>query len=103
MGTRLVGNCSTGKFINGGRYTVTRIENGRIQLQDDNTKDLFETTPEILSKTCILGWAMTYPKCQGITVDGVVFLHDLKSSNFQKTHLYVGMSRVTDGKNLFVV
>ena len=101
MGTRLVGNVTNGKIVNGGRYGVVSINNG-ITIEDHSTGATFEVTPEALSKTCILAWALTYPKVQGITETGTVFLHDLGSKHFKKCHLYVGLSRVTDGKHIFV-
>ena len=73
-----------------------------ITLEDHTTGVNFEVTPEALSKNCILAWALTYPKVQGITEKGTVFLHDLGSKHFKKCHLYVGLSRVTDGKHVFI-
>ena len=101
VGTRLVGNVTNGKIVNGGRYEVIRITDNLI-LQDHTTGTTFDMTPEALSKTCILAWALTYPKVQGITETGTVILHDLGSKHFKKCHLYVGLSRVTDGKHIFV-
>ena len=77
------------------------LSNG-ITLEDNTTGVTFEVTPEALSKNCILAWALTYPKVQGITEKGTVFLHDLGSKHFKKCHLYVGLSRVTDGKHVFI-
>ena len=101
VGTRLVGNATNGKFVNGGRYEVVRITDNLI-LEDHSTGVNFEMTAEALSKTCILAWALTYPKVQGITEAGTVFLHDLGSKHFKKCHLYVGLSRVTNGKHIFI-
>ena len=80
---------------------MVRITND-ITLEDHTTGTTFEMTPEALSKTCILAWALTYPKVQGITETGTVFLHDLGSKHFKKCHLYVGLSRVTNGKRIFI-
>ena len=101
VGTRLVGNATNGKIVNGGRYEVVGINNG-ITLEDHSTGVHFEVNLETLSKNCILAWALTYPKVQGITETGTVILHDLGSKHFKKCHLYVGLSRVTDGKHIFV-
>ena len=62
----------------------------------------FETSVEAISKNCILTWALTYPKIQGITETGTICLHDLGFKHFRKCHLYVGLSRVTNGSNMFV-
>ena len=56
VGTRLVGSSTSGKFVNGARYTVTRINNpktgggDRACLKDDLTEDEFETSLEAISK-----------------------------------------------------
>ncbi len=62
-----------GKFVNGGRYTVTRIGSERACLKDEMTEDEFETSLEAISKHCLLAWAMTYPKVQGSTESGTKF------------------------------
>jgi len=103
VGTRLVGNCTNSKFVNGGRYVVLDINSEKIILQDTITEKLIETTPEVLSKSCILAWAMTYPKVQGVTEEGIVFLHDLDSKHFKNCHLYVGLSRVTNGSKVYII
>ena len=97
----MVGNATNGKFVNGGRYEVVGVADN-LTLEDNTTGVKFEVTPEALSKNCILAWALTYPKVQGITEKGTVFLHDLGSKHFKKCHLYVGLSRVTDGKHIFI-
>ena len=101
VGTRLVGNSTNGKFVNGARYTVKEIGT-RIVLEDMTKMTLLETTPQLICKNCILAWALTYPKVQGTTETGTVMLHDLKSKHLKRCHLYVGLSRVTDGKNVYV-
>ncbi len=105
VGTRLVGSSTSGKIVNGGRYTVTRIPTDggeRVCLEDDLTKEVIETSLEQISKHCLLAWAMVYPKVQGCTESGTVMLHDTDSKYFKRCHLYVGLSRVTDGGNVFV-
>jgi len=102
VGTRLVGSSTAGKFVNGGRYTVTRIGGERACLKDDMTEEVFETSLEAISKHCLLAWAMVYNKVQGSTESGTVILHDMGSKYFKRCHLYVGLSRVTDGGNVFI-
>ena len=104
VGTRLVGGSTNGKFVNGGRYTVTRIGGERACLKDELTEDEFETSLEAISKHCLLAWAMVYPKVQGRTESGTVLLHDIYpcSKFLKRCHLYVGLSRVTDGNNVFI-
>ena len=102
IGTRVVGNSTNGKFVNGGRYTVTDMCSEKILLRDESTDVSFETTPESMSKNAILAWALTYQKVQGTTEQGIVFLHDLASRHLRRCHLYVGLSRVTNGANVFI-
>ena len=91
--------CGKGKFVNGGRYTVTCLSPLRVE---DSTGAGFEATPEQISKNCILAWALTYQKVQGVTEHGKVMLHGMESKFFQTNHLYVGLSRVTNGCNVCV-
>ncbi len=102
VGTRLVGSSTSGQFLNGGRYIVTRIGGDRACLKDEMTGDEFEASVEVISKHALLAWAMTYPKIQGSTENGTVLLHDVGSPFLRRCHLYVGLSRVTDGANVFV-
>ena len=102
VGTKLVGNATAGRIVNGGRYTVTAIGGGKISLSDDLTSDAFEVSLEACGKCCLLGHAMVYNKVQGATESGTVMLHDTGSKYFKRCHLYVGLSRVTDGANVFV-
>ena len=97
-----MGSSTAGKFVNGGRYTVICIGPERIGLKDEMTGDEFETTPDAISKHCLLAWAMVYNKVQGCTETGTVMLHDTSSPYFKKCHLYVGLSRATEGSNVFV-
>ncbi len=103
VGTKLVGSSTSGKlFVNGGRYVVTRVGGERVCLKDEMTKDEFETSLEAISKHCLLAWAMVYPKGQGCTESGTVMLHDMGSKFLRRSHLYVGLSRVTDGGHVFI-
>ena len=102
VGTRVVGNSTNNKFVNGGRYVVTAMSEEKILLQDESNGVSFETTPEAVSKYAILAWALTYQKVQGTTEKGIVFLHDLGSRHLKRCHLYVGLSRVTSGKHVFI-
>jgi len=102
VGTRLVGNSSASKITNGCRYTVTQIGQEKITLKDDLTETEFEVTLDQVSKHCILAWALCYPKVQGCTERGTVLLHDLSSPYLKRNHLYVGLSRVTNGDNAFI-
>ena len=101
VGTRLVGSCTNHKFINGARYTVLCISPSII-LQDDLTKESFPTTPEQVSRNTLLAWAIVYNKAQGDTLQGRVCLHSLDSRHLSLKHLFVGLSRVTQGELLSI-
>lgn len=108
VGTRLVGSSTSGKMTNGGRYTVISLHKGgatipeHIALKDDTTNDEFDVSLENISKHCKLAWALCYPKVQGCTEQGTILLHDMDSRYLRRCHLYVGLSRVTDGGNVFI-
>ena len=90
------------KILNGGRYTVTRIGPDRIALKENMADDEFEVTSESISKHCTLAWALCYPKVQGCTEQGTILLHNMDSQYLRRCHLYVGLSRTTDGSNVFI-
>ena len=96
-----MGGSTSGKFVNGARYMVTRVGE-KIGLRDEQTLEEFEATAEAVSKHCLLAWSMVYNKTQGCTESGTVMLHDTGSKYFRRCHLYVGLSRVTDGGNVFI-
>ena len=102
VGTKLVGSATTGKFVNGGKYIVIELGDACVTLKDEITENIFQASVESVSKHCMLAWAMVYPKVQGCTVNGTVKLHDLQSPFLNRCHLYVGLSRATDGCNAFV-
>ena len=102
VGTKLVGNSTGGRYVNGRRHTVTRIEGERACLKDDMTEDELEPNLEAISKHCLLAHAMVYNKVQGSTESGTVMLHDMGSPFLRRCHLYVGLSRVTGGANVFI-
>ena len=101
LGTKLVGNCTSGKIVNGGRYLVISFSENLI-LRDEVTEKELEATPEQIGRCTLLAWAMVYNKVQGSTEAGTVMLHGCGSPYFRKCHLYVGLSRVTSGSNVFV-
>ena len=79
-----------------GQFSVHHVSS----IEDVAKETLLETTVQLISKNCILAWALTYPKIQGTPETGTIVLHDFKSRHLKKCHIYVGLSRVTDGKNV---
>ena len=102
VGTKLVGNSTSCKIVNGGRYTVTAIGKEKVALQDDMTEDAFEASLDLVGRCCLLAHAMVYNKVQGATEEGTVMLHSMGSRYLKCSHLYVGLSRVTKGSNVSI-
>jgi hypothetical protein len=102
VGTKLIGSSTAGRIVNGARYEVTRIGPERVALKDLATHEELELTLEAVARQCTLGWALCYPRVQGCTETGTVLLHDMSSKYLKRHHLYVGLSRVTDGSNVFI-
>ena len=57
----------------------------------------FYLTAEQVARHTRLAWTLTYPAVQGRTFQGSVGIWDLDSRHFTTRHLYVGVSRATDG------
>ena len=98
----MVGNCTSGKFVNGARYQIWVFSETGLLLQDEATKKEFEASAEQIGRCTFFAWAMVYNKVQGSTEEGAVMLHGCSSPYFRKCHLYVGLSRVMAGSNVFV-
>ena len=60
-------------------------------------------THAALLKHTRLCHAITYASCQGLTLEGRVFLCDTESPHFTLKHLYVGTSRATSSELLSVL
>jgi hypothetical protein len=99
-GTPLVSCCSGRGFVNGAFFTVEEV-GVVVKVRDNLTEAIIECTTDILVRHLSLAHAVVYNKVQGCTVAGrLVVLHDLASPWFRRAHLYVGLSRVTDGANI---
>ena len=81
--------------------TVTSIGE-KVTLEDNWTNKQFDVSIDQIRKNAQLAWAVVYQKVQGCTEEGTVMLHDLSSRYLKRSHLYVGLSRVTDGSNVFI-
>ena len=59
VGTRLIGSNTVGKFVNGAFLLVSEIgREGSVRLQDEDTKEEFETSVEQIAKHTKLRWAL---------------------------------------------
>ena len=104
-GTPLVGSCTGRAFVNGAFYSIQSVSGNsdgwKVRVQDTLTEQVLEVTPEALSKHTCLAHAIVYNRAQGATVrDKTIACHDLDSKWFSRAHLYVGLSRVTDGSSI---
>ena len=76
------------------------ILNGKVVVSGDN--DEFQLTKVELFRSLRLKYAITYASAQGITIDGLMALHNTDHCYFSWKMLYVGTSRST-ASNKFVV
>jgi hypothetical protein len=102
VGTRLIGSNTVGKFVNGAFLLVLGMTPEAINLQDEDTKECFEATVEQIAKHTKLRWALTLCAVQGKSLDGTIAIHDTGSVHFNIKHLYVALSRATDGANVSI-
>ncbi len=75
---------------------------GAVRLQDEDTQESFEASVEQIAKHTKLKWALTICSVQGKSLPGTVAIHDVKSTHFSVTHLYVALSRATNGANVSI-
>ena len=98
-GTPLVGCCTSRGFTNGAFYSVSDV-GVVVKVLDELTGAQVECAVDVLAKHTCLAHAVVYNRAQGCTIqDQRVVLHDLASPWFRRAHLYVGLSRVTDGSH----
>jgi hypothetical protein len=64
---------------------------------DGRPAEEFEASVEQLAKHTRLRWALTLCSVQGRSLQGTIAVHDVGSVHFSQTHLYVALSRATDG------
>ena len=101
VGTRLLGSNNSFRHVhNGGLYTVIAL--GEEATLEDENGSTFSMSAELVARHTRLSWAITYPAVQGRTLEGSVGIWDLDSRHFTTRHLYVGLSRATDGALLSV-
>jgi hypothetical protein len=104
VGTKLIGCNSTLKgIVNGAFLIVTALAGEKIRVQDEDTDVEAEYSPVQLAKHTRLRWALTLCSVQGRSLKGTIAIHDTGSVHFDKTHLYVALSRATDGSSVHIV
>ena len=103
MGTKLVGctNSYPG-VVNGSFLSVRAFDRRKITLEDEELGGEIQMSHTQLARHCRLRHAITLMSAQGRTLRGTIALHDVSSEHFTKTHLYVGLSRATEGGNVWI-
>ena len=97
-GTRLIGSDNEHKsVVNGALLDVIEFDGEEARVRDIETDEEFNMTLAAIAKHTRLRWAVTYPACQGRTLQGTVKLWDCDSKHFTREALYIGVSRATDG------
>ena len=61
-GTKLAGNSSAGKVVNGGRYTVTKATGDKATLKDDLEEETFEISLDANAACSLMPWCTTRSK-----------------------------------------
>jgi ATP-dependent exoDNAse (exonuclease V) alpha subunit len=104
VGTKLIGcNSTLAGIVNGAFLIVTAIhEGGRIRVRDEDIGAEFDYSPVQLAKHTRLRWALTVCSVQGRSLPGTIAIHDIGSRHFDATHLYVALSRATDGRRVHI-
>ena len=103
-GTKLIGANSTLKpIVDGAFLLATRVSPDAVWLKDEDVGgDVFEVSVSSLVKHTRLRRALTLCSAQGRALSGTVALYDVNSKHFTSTHLYVGLSRATDGRKVSI-
>ena len=103
VGTKLIGcNSALQGIVNGAFLLVTAIQGDKITLLDEDTGQKADFTAAQLAKHTRLCWALTLCSVQGRSLLGSIAIHT-KSRHFNMKHLYVALSRATDGANVHII
>ena len=104
VGTKLIGcNSALRGIVNGAFLLATAVEDEKIRARDEDTEEEADYAPATLAKHTRLLWALTLCSVQGRSLPGTIAIHDTRSRHFDTTHLYVALSRATDGANVHIV
>ena len=90
-------------IVNGAFLLVTRVSPEAVWLQDEDTSgEELEVSAAQVAKHTRLRWALTLTSVQGRSLPGTIGIHDTNSRHFSAAHLYVALSRATDGANVTI-
>ncbi|MCP3877077.1 MAG: hypothetical protein GY701_01595 [Sulfitobacter sp.] len=96
----VVAHSSGRKVRNGNRYSILDISDRTVTVRrltgdeggEDEEGELVLKYAEFFHRMR-LGYAVTYASAQGLTIEGLLALHDTGHRYFTQKHLYVGTSR----------
>ena len=90
-----------GRLYNHAFFTVAALGENTVTLEDDlgPLEIKHKEAAKVLRLTC----ALTYASIEGMTLPGVVRLHDRNHPRFDWRKLFVGLSRETAAKDVAVV
>ena len=100
-GQQVVACCKGRKLRNGRAYEIMHLGSSHVVIRAEEEEPIQLKRGEFFR--CLrLKYAVTYASAQGITVGGLLALHDTAHAHFDWRKLYVGLSRAT-GKNKVIV
>ena len=104
VGTKLIGcNSALQGIVNDAFLLVTAIQDDKIRVLDEDLREEADFTPAQLAKHTRLRWALTLCSVQGRSLPGSIAIHNTRSRHFDARHLYVALSRATDGAKVHIV
>ena len=104
VGRKLIGcNSALQGIVNGAFLLVTAIQDDKIRVRDEDMGEEADFTAAQLAKHTRLRWALTLCSVQGRSLPGSIAIHNTRSRHFDARHLYVALSRATDGANVHIV
>jgi hypothetical protein len=90
-----------GRLYNHAFFAVAAIGESAVTLEDD--LGAFEIRHEEAAKVLRLTFALTYASIEGMTLPGIVRLHDGDHPRIDWRKVFVGISRATAANNVEVV
>ena len=103
-GMRVIACCKGRKLRNGRAYTVEslgEVETAAVTVRADDEEPIKLQRGQFF-RCFRLPYAITYASAQGLTISGLIALHNTSHTYFNKRQLYVALSRAT-ARNLVIV
>ena len=83
-----------GNLFNGGWYTVVSVDHSKFRLKGEDDVEFEITAQDGMAKLRLTN-ALTFACVQGLTLQGIVRLHDCDHPRMDWRKLNVGISRAT--------